>query len=143
MGNMAHSTRGALASVTNNPFALGAVAAIVGIIAGSLIPTSDEEERALGATADRLRTAGRDLAQDVVDRGGRVATEALGAVKDSAQAHGLTTDKPIGDMVADLRSGSLMDSLKQVASETVDAGKQSAQTHFGGDSSDGPTGSTR
>ena len=142
IGNMAQSTRGALASVSGNPFALGAIAAVVGIVAGSLIPTSDEEERALGATANRLRTAGRDLAQDVVDRGGRVATEALGAVKDSAQAHGLTTDKPIGEVVADLKSGSLVDSVKQVASEAVDAGKQSAQTHFRGGSSGGPTGGT-
>lgn len=130
IGNMAQSTRGTLASVTGNPFALGAVAAIIGLVAGSLIPTSDEEEHALAATADRLRTAGRDLAQDVVDRGGRVASEALAAVKDSAQAHGLTTDKPIGEVVADLKSGSLADAVKQVASETVDAGRQSAQTHF-------------
>ncbi len=141
VGNMAQSTREALASVTGNPFALGAVAAIVGIVAGSLIPTSDEEQHALGGTADRLRSAGRNLAQDVVDRGGRVANEALGAVKDSAQAHGLTTDKPIGDVVADLKSGSLADSVKQVASEAVDAGKQSAQKHFasgeGGAPSDG------
>lgn len=129
---MAQSTRERLASVTSNPFALGAVAAIVGLVAGSLIPTSDQEEHALGATADRLRSAGRDLAQDVVDRGGRVANEALGAVKDSAQAHGLTIDKPIGEVVANLKSGSLVDAAKQVASETVDAGKQSAQTHFGG-----------
>ena len=139
MGNMAQSTRDALSSITINPFALGAVAAIVGVIAGTLIPTSDQEEYALGATADRLRTAGRDLAQNVVDRGGRVATEALDAVKDSAQAHGLTTDKPIGDVVADLKSGSLVDSVKQVASEAVDAGKQSAQTHFGGGDSGSPS----
>ncbi|WP_242140998.1 DUF3618 domain-containing protein [Sphingomonas sp. TREG-RG-20F-R18-01] len=132
MGNMTQSTREALASVTSNPFALGAVAAIVGLVAGSLIPTSDQEEHALGATADKLRTAGRDLVQDVVDRGGRVANEALGTVKNSAQAHGLTTDKPIGDVVADLKSGSLVDSVKQVASEAVNAGKQSAQAHFGG-----------
>lgn len=140
MGNMTQSTREALASVTSNPFALGAVAAIVGLVAGSLIPTSDQEEHALGATADKLRTAGRDLAQDVVDRGGRVANEALGAVKDSAQAHGLTTDKPIGDVVADLKSGSLVDSVKQVASEAVDAGKQSAQAHFGGGEDRTPSG---
>ena len=137
VGTMTQSTRGALASVTGNPFALGALAAIAGIIAGALIPTSEEEERALGATAGRLRTAGRDLAQDVVDRGGRVATEALDAVRDSAKSHGLTTDKPIGDVVADLKSGSLVDSVKQVAAETVDAGKQSAQTHFGGEGGEG------
>lgn len=142
VGTMAQSTREALASVTGNPFALGGVAAIVGIVAGSLIPTSDEEQHALGATADRLRSAGRDLAQDVVDRGGRVANEALGAVKDSMEAHGLTTDKPIGDMVADLKSGTLTDSVKKVASEVVDAGKQSAQTHFGGGDGNAPSGGT-
>lgn len=71
-----------------------------------------------------------------------VANEALGAVKDSAQAHGLTTDKPIGDVVADLKSGSLVDSVKQVASETVDAGKQSAQKHFPSGESDVPVGGT-
>ena len=142
MGNMAQSTREALASVTSNPFALGAVAAIVGLVAGSLIPTSDQEEHALAATADKLRAAGRDLAQDIVDRGGRVANEALDAVKESAQAHGLTTNKPIGEIVADLKSGSLADAVKQVASEAADAGKQSAQTHFGGGDGSGSSGDT-
>jgi ElaB/YqjD/DUF883 family membrane-anchored ribosome-binding protein len=130
MGNMAQSTRDTLASVTANPFALGAIAAVVGLVAGALIPATEQEERALGETATRLRTAGRDLAQDVVDRGGQVASEALGAVKDSAQAHGLTTDKPIGDVAADLKSGALVDAVKDVASETLEAGKASAQTHF-------------
>jgi ElaB/YqjD/DUF883 family membrane-anchored ribosome-binding protein len=130
MGNMARSTRDTFASVTANPFALGAIAAVAGLVAGALIPATEQEERALGETATRLRTAGRDLAQDVVDRGGQVASEALGAVKESAQAHGLTTDKPIGDVAAELKSGALVDAVKDVASETLDAGKASAQTHF-------------
>ena len=129
---MARSTRETFASATSNPIALGAIAAVVGIVAGSLIPTTDEEERALGATAEKLRTAGRDLAQDVVDRGARVASDAVGAVKDSAQAHGLSADKPIGEMVADLKSGSLAGAVKDVASEAVGAGKESVQTHFAG-----------
>ena len=130
MENMAQSTRDTLASVSANPFALGAIAAVVGLVAGALIPATEQEERALGETATRLRTAGRDLAQDVVDRGGQVASEALGAVKDSAEKHGLTTDKPIGDVAADLKSGALVDAIKDVASETLEAGKASAQTHF-------------
>jgi len=130
MGNMAQSTRDTLASVSANPFALGAIAAVVGLVAGALIPATEQEERALGETATRLRTAGRDLAQDVVDRGGQVASEALGAVKDSAEKHGLTTDKPIGDVAADLKSGALVDAVKDVASETLEAGKASAQNHF-------------
>lgn len=130
MTSMVRSTRDTLASATSNPFALGAVAALVGIVAGSLIPTTEEEEHALGATADKLRSAGRDLAQDVVDRGTRVASEALGAVKDSAEAHGLTGDKPVGEMVADLKSGALAGAVKQVAGEAVSAGKDSVQTHL-------------
>ncbi|TVV76466.1 DUF3618 domain-containing protein [Sphingomonas solaris] len=130
MESMAQSTRETLASATSNPIVLGAIAAVVGMVAGSLIPTSDEEERALGATADKLRTAGRDLAQDVVDRGARVASEAIGAVKDSAQAHGLSGDRPIGEMVADLKSGALAGAVKEVAGEAVSAGRDSVHTHF-------------
>jgi len=130
MGNMAQSARDPLASISANPFALGAIAAVVGLVAGALIPATEQEERALGETATRLRTAGRDLAQDVVDRGGQVASEALGAVKDSAEKHGLTTDKPIGDVAADLKSGALVDAVRDVVAETLEAGKASAQTHF-------------
>ena len=137
IGSMAQSTRETLASATSNPIALGAIAAVVGIIAGSLIPTSEEEERALGATADKLRTAGRDLAQDVVDRGSRVASEAIGAVKDSAQAHGLSGDRPIGEMVADLKSGALAGAVKEVAGEAISAGKGSVQTHFASGGNEG------
>ena len=131
MDTMARSTREALSSLTANPFALAGLAAVIGIVAGALIPTSSEEERLLGDTAERVRTAGHDLAQDVVDRGGHVATETIDAVKESAQAHGLTTEKPIGEVVADLKSGSLAEAAKQVASEVAGAGKESAQTHFG------------
>ena len=128
--SMAQTGRSTLASVASNPFALGAVAALVGIVAGALLPTSDQEEAALGSAATKLRTAGRDLAQDVVDRGGRIATDTLEAVKGSAEAHGLTTDKPVGELLADVKSGDLLGNVKQVAQETLQAGKDSAQTHI-------------
>lgn len=129
---MARSARDTLSSVTSNPFALGAIAAVVGAVAGALIPTLDEEEAALGSVATKVRTAGRDLAQDVVDRGGRVANETLAAVKDSADAHGLTSDKPVGELLSDVKSGDLVGNVKQVAQETLQAGKDSAQTHLTG-----------
>jgi ElaB/YqjD/DUF883 family membrane-anchored ribosome-binding protein len=137
VGSMARSTRQTIASVTANPFALGAIAAVVGLVAGALIPATEQEERALGDTADRLRSAGRDLAQDVVDRGGRVASEALGALQDSAAAHGLTADKPIGEVAAGIKSGALVDDVKTVASDAVGAGKASAQAHFAAPAADG------
>ena len=129
---MARSARNTLSSVTSNPFALGAIAAVVGAVAGALIPTLDEEEAALGSVAAKVRTAGRDLAQDVVDRGGRVANETLAAVKDGADAHGLTSDKPVGELLSDVKSGDLVGNVKQVAQETLQAGKDSAQTHLAG-----------
>jgi hypothetical protein len=130
IGNMAQSIRDTFLSVPANPLALGAIAAVVGLVAGALIPATEQEERALGGTADRLRTAGRDLAQDVVDRGGQVASDVIGAAQESAQAHGLTADKPVGEAVSDLKSGALVDAVKQVATETIDAGKDSAQSRF-------------
>ena len=77
---MANSTHGKISSVTGNPFALGATAALVGIIAGALIPTLRKEEEALGSVATKLRVAGRDLAQDVVERDcGNGATRRAGS----------------------------------------------------------------
>jgi hypothetical protein len=55
---------GGMSAITSNPVALGAIAAIGGLVAGSLLPTTDREEDALGATASKLRTSGRDLAQN-------------------------------------------------------------------------------
>jgi ElaB/YqjD/DUF883 family membrane-anchored ribosome-binding protein len=130
---MAGSARDTLSSLASNPFALGAIAAVVGAVAGSLLPTLEQEEAALGATATKLRTAGRDLAQDIVDRGGRVANETLDAVKDSASAHGLTSDKPVGDVVADLKSGDLLGQVKEVAQDTLKAGQDSANKHLAGE----------
>ncbi len=130
--NMTHSTRSAFSSVTSNPFALGGIAALVGLVAGSLLPVSDEEKHALASTATKLRTAGRDLAQDVVDRGGHVATDTLQAIKGSADAHGLTGDRPVDELLGDAKSGDLLGHVKQVAQETLQAGRDSAQTHLAG-----------
>ena len=95
-------------------------------MAGSLLPTFEQEEAALAATAATLREKGRDLAQDFVDRGTQVATDTLDAVKDSAGAHGLTADKPIGDIAAELKSGDLAGHVKAVTQETLQAGQGSA-----------------
>ncbi len=127
---MANPTRSTFSSVTGNPFALGAAAALVGIIAGALIPTLRKEEEALGSVATKLRVAGRDLAQDVVDRGGHVVEDTLGAVKGSADAHGLSSAKPIGEVFADVKSGALVEDVKHVAQEALQAGRDSAQTHL-------------
>ena len=127
---MAKSTQQTLSSLVSNPFALGALAAIGGAVAGALIPTFDQEEGALGGAATKIREKGRDLAQGIVDSGSRVAGETLDAVKDSAGARGLSADKPVGEVVTDLKSGTLIDDAKAVAQEALQAGQDSVQRHL-------------
>ena len=125
---------GDLRSMAGNPVILGAVTALVGVVAGTLIPVSNAEQQLLGGTAGRLREKGRDLAQDVVDRGAQVAQQTLGAVKDSAQSHGLTGERPVGELLADLKSGELLDQVKQAAQEIAESGKQSVKSQISGES---------
>lgn len=124
--SMARSARDAMSSVAGNPLALGAVAAAVGIVAGALLPTLEEEEAALGAIATKVREGGRDLAQDVVDRGGRVVADTLEAVQGSADAHGLTAERPIGELVGEVRAGKFFEGARAVAEDTLQAGRDSA-----------------
>jgi hypothetical protein len=117
--------------LAGNPVVLGAAAALIGLVAGVLIPISDEEEKALGGFATQLRGKGRNLAQEVVNRGASVAGDALGAVKDSAQAHGLTADKPVGEVFGDIKSGALLDHIKQGAQEVANTSKESMRSQLG------------
>jgi hypothetical protein len=106
-----------------SPIGLGVAAAAVGIIAGSVIPSTEYERQRLGSSASKLRTAGVDLAQDVADRGSRVVTEVADAVREGINDRGLTPDKPIGETVADLANGDLVRDAKAVAGDTIDRGK--------------------
>ena len=126
---MARTARDTFSSISTNPFALGAIAGVVGLVAGAMIPAFEQEEAALGSVATRVRTAGRDLAQEVVDRGGRIANDTVDAVKDSAQAHGLTADRPVGELIGEVTSGNIGTTIKDVAQETLQAGKDSVQHH--------------
>lgn len=129
VGRLDHS-RGGLQALAGSPLVTGGAAALLGLIAGVLLPVSEQEERALGGLAGQLRGKGRELAQEVVDRGSRVAGEALGAAKESAHAHGLTADRPVGELLGELRSGGLIDHVKQAAHEVVDAGKVSVSSQL-------------
>lgn len=115
-----------------SPIVIGAAAALIGIIAGALLPVSGQEEQALGSLAGRVRAKSRDLAQTVVDRGAQVAGDAIGAARESAQAHGLTADKPTGELLGDLKSGELLRHAKAAAQEVAAAGKDSLQAQLGG-----------
>lgn len=128
---MTRTVRSAIPTSTPGPLILGGVAAIVGLVVGSLIPTLAEEEHLLGSAAGKLRESGRDAVQDIADRGSKVVSETLGAVKDSAEQHGLTTDTSIDEVAQGIKSGDLLNQAGQVAHETLQTGQQSAQAQFG------------
>jgi hypothetical protein len=113
-----------------NPLGLGAIAAATGAVLGSLLPSSDYETERLSASATKLREAGRDAVQDIVDRGSRVAGEALDAIQDGASAKGLTADKPIGETLADIRSGDLVSDAQDVLAEAVETGRNALHGEF-------------
>lgn len=116
-----------LSTVTDNPVLLGAVGLAVGALLGALVPKFDQEEAVLGGVAGQARAAARALAQDVVDRGGQAAQQALDAGRDSAGAHGLTGDKSVGAFVDEALSGNLSGSVKQVAQDVLKAADEGLQ----------------
>lgn len=125
--NMAQNTRTSLASLQSNPLALGGLAAVAGLIVGSLLRTSDLEERALGSAAGKVKATGRDIAQDLADTGGQVVNQALNTARESASREGLSAEKPIGEALAALKNGELLGSVKRVAADALEAGKGAAQ----------------
>ena len=115
-----------MSAITNNPMALGAIGLALGAVLGALTPQSEREVTALGDVAEKARKGAADLAQKVVDRGGEIAQQAIDAGVSSAQEHGLTGDKSIGDLAKGAVSGDLTDSVKQVAQSVLQAGEKAA-----------------
>jgi ElaB/YqjD/DUF883 family membrane-anchored ribosome-binding protein len=76
-----------------HPLEVGLVALAVGVVAGLALPTPNVVNRKVGARADDLRRRTREAGTEIVEKGKRVAQAAVSAVKDEAQAQGLTPDR--------------------------------------------------
>jgi ElaB/YqjD/DUF883 family membrane-anchored ribosome-binding protein len=113
-----------LAMIGNNPVLLGAIGLAVGALLGALVPQSEQEETALAGMAGQARETARNMGQEVMDRGAKVAHQVLDTGRDSAREHGLTADKTIGDVVEGLRSGDLAGTVKQVAQDVLKSGDE-------------------
>ncbi len=125
-----------LASITSNPMALGAMGLAAGALIGLLLPQSEQEEAAFGGVAGQARDAARNMAQSVVDQGSGLARQVMDTARESAAAHGFTTDKSLDQVVGDIKSGDIIENAKQVAQEVLNAGHQAIQKNAG--SSDAP-----
>jgi len=97
-----------------HPLELGLVCLAAGLVAGLFIPTADAVNRTIGAKADRLRERTRDAGQEIMEKGKRVADAAVSAVKEEAEAQGLTPDH-------------LREKAAAVADREAEAGKQTAR----------------
>jgi polyhydroxyalkanoate synthesis regulator phasin len=71
-----------------NPLGLAVGAAAVGFVAGLVIPSTRMEDERLGDMSDQLVDAAKATAGDAVERGKRVAEEAVETAKESGKEQG-------------------------------------------------------
>ncbi len=76
-----------------HPLEMGLACLAVGLLAGLALPRSERVDRIAGPSMDRLRDRTREASRDVVEKGKRVAQAATSAVKQEADAQGLSLDR--------------------------------------------------
>ena len=88
--------------ITDNPLAAGAIALLIGVSVGLLVPSTEKENQLLGETRDRLKDQAAEQFHQVADKVTSVAQTAFDSakqsvkdtvdtVKDEAQNQGLTS----------------------------------------------------
>lgn len=97
-----------------HPLELGLVCLAAGLVTGLLLPTADVVNRTIGEKADRLRERTREAGHEMLEKGKRVADAAVSAVKEEAEAQGLTPEH-------------LREKAALVADRGAEAGKQTAR----------------
>jgi ElaB/YqjD/DUF883 family membrane-anchored ribosome-binding protein len=75
-----------------HPLEVGLVALAAGVLVGLALPTPAPVNRTVGDAADRLRDRTRAAGSEMLEKGKRVARAAVDAVKEEAQAQGLTAE---------------------------------------------------
>lgn len=103
-----------VATADHHPLEVGLVALAAGLMAGLAMRTPNAVNRRIGPAADRLRERTRQAGTDVLEKGRRVAQAAASAVKEEADAQGLTPER-------------LRQQAGAVAERAREAGKESAQ----------------
>lgn len=116
-----------LAALTDSPVLLGALGVAAGALLGALLPQSEKEGAALGDVASQARDTARTLAQQAVDGGTHVTQAVLDAGRDSADAHGLTGGKSVGQLVDAALSGNLAGEARKAATEVLKAGDEAVR----------------
>lgn len=112
-GQQAQRTFGQV--LEREPLLIGAVGLLVGAAIGASLPSTELEDRTVGAMRDKLLEKGKDLAQDGLQQAGDVAQAAYGSVKEELQKETPDGADPI-------------ERVRDIARGAVQAGRDELQT---------------
>ena len=110
----ARSRERVVATAETHPLEVGLVALAAGLMVGLAMRTPAAVNRKLGPAADRLRERTREAGAEMLEKGKRVAQAAASAVKDEAEAQGLTPE-------------ALKEKASAVANRAREAGEETAE----------------
>jgi ElaB/YqjD/DUF883 family membrane-anchored ribosome-binding protein len=120
----ARDARGGLERMMHeNPLALAAGAAVIGLALGMLIPETEPERRALGPTRDQLA----DRVSTVADRVKDAAVEAGREVKDTLQEQVSAAAPGVKSTLEDA-AANVKDQIKESAGRVAEEAKQEVRT---------------
>jgi hypothetical protein len=92
----------------DQPLVLAGLGIAIGAALGTLLPSTDFENRAMGATRDKLKDEAEDFALRQFDKADRVADQAFDEARDAAEREGLTGEAVVGDAVDALERGNVV-----------------------------------
>ncbi len=111
-----------IAAISESPVLLGALGLAAGALLGALLPHSEQEEAALGGIAGQARDAVRNLANEGMERGGRVVQAVADTAKSGVHDQGLAGEKTPGQLVDAALSGELAGSVRTLAGDVLRSG---------------------
>lgn len=97
----------------HHPLESGLACLAIGLVAGLLLPTPEKVNRVAGPRMDRLRDRTRDAGREAFEKGRRVAQAATAAVKQEAEAQGLTLNR------IKEKAGAVADRAKEAATDSA------------------------
>ena len=90
------------------PLALGGAFLAAGLLAGLLLPRSEQEDKWMGEASDDLKENARAVGEEALEKGKAVATQTAVSAMDEAEARGITPEN-------------VVDKASRAVSETVKA----------------------
>src|SRR5690606_2421026 len=91
VGSGYESTRDYLAeTIDDNPLVSGVAVLGLGLLVGSLLPSTRLEDEAVGEQADELKARGAEAGREALERGQEMAASAGEAAYEEAKRQGLT-----------------------------------------------------